>query len=63
MANPPSSEWDLVTCEARNDKLERLEDAAVLRIEPRDEPLPADADEKEARRGGRACRAPARFRE
>ena len=45
------------------DRLERLEDAAVLRIEPRDEPLTADADETEARRGRRACRAPARFRE
>jgi hypothetical protein len=45
------------------DRLERLEDAAVLQIELRDEPLTAAADETEARRGRRACRAPARFRE
>jgi hypothetical protein len=44
------------------DRLERLEDAAVLRIEPRDEPLTLTAD-ADARRGRQACRAPARFRE
>ena len=76
MAKPPG-EWDLVSCEERHKEEpffrgvfraagtvgKQTDRARCLRIEPRDEPPPADAEEKEARRGMRACRAPARFRD